>query len=95
MSDILDMLTCFHLTLKKTFPRNILYFCFDFFKESACNAGDLGSILGLERSSGEGNGYPLQYSGQNSMHCLLHGVTKELNMTEPLSLYKKDFLSLF
>ena len=31
-------------------------------KNSACNAGDLGSILGLERSPGEGNGYPLQYS---------------------------------
>ena len=31
-------------------------------KESACNAGDLGSITGLERSFGEGIGYPLQYS---------------------------------
>ena len=28
-------------------------------KESACNAGDLGSIPGLGRSPGEGNGYPL------------------------------------
>ena len=31
-------------------------------KESACNAGDQGSILGLGRSPGEGNGNPLQYS---------------------------------
>ena len=31
-------------------------------KETACNVGDLGSILGSGRSSGEGNGYPLQYS---------------------------------
>ena len=31
-------------------------------KESACNAGDPGSIPGLGRSSGEGNGYPLQCS---------------------------------
>ena len=31
-------------------------------KESACNAGDLGSIHGLGRSPGEGKGYPLQYS---------------------------------
>ena len=31
-------------------------------KASACNAGDPGSIPGLERSPGEGNGYPLQYS---------------------------------
>ena len=30
-------------------------------KEAACNAGDLGSILGFRRSSGEGIGYPLQY----------------------------------
>ena len=28
-------------------------------KESACNAGDLGLIPGLERSPGEGKGYPL------------------------------------
>ena len=32
-------------------------------KESACNAGDLGSSPGLGRSAGEGNSYPLQYSG--------------------------------
>ena len=31
-------------------------------KESACNAGDLGSILGSGRSPGKGNGNPLQYS---------------------------------
>ena len=30
-------------------------------KESTGNVGDLGSILGLGRSPGEGNGYPLQY----------------------------------
>ena len=37
-------------------------------KESACHTGDLGSILGLGRSSGEGNGNPLQYSYlENSM----------------------------
>ena len=31
-------------------------------KESACNAGDPGSIPRLGRSPGEGNGKPLQYS---------------------------------
>ena len=31
-------------------------------KEYACNAGDLGSILGFGRSPGKGNGYPLQHS---------------------------------
>ena len=46
-------------------------------KESACNAGDLGSIPGLGRSPGEGKGYPLQYSApENSMDCILHGVAK-------------------
>ena len=48
-------------------------------KESACNAGDLGSIPGLGRSPGEGKGYlawsiPGQYSGlENSMDCIVHG----------------------
>jgi len=46
-------------------------------KESACNAGDLGSIPGLGRSPGEGKGYPLQHSGlENSMDCIVHGVAK-------------------
>ena len=37
-------------------------------KESACNAGDLGSIPELGRSHGEGKGSPPQYSGlENSM----------------------------
>ena len=31
-------------------------------KASVCNARDLGSIPGLGRSPGDGNGYPLQYS---------------------------------
>ena len=40
-------------------------------KESACNAGDLGSIPGLGGSPGEGKGYQLQYSGlENSMDCI-------------------------
>ena len=46
-------------------------------KESAGNAGDLGSISGLGRSPGEGKGYPLQYSGlENSMDCIVLGVKK-------------------
>ena len=32
-------------------------------RESTCNVGDLDSIPGLGRFPGEGNGYPLQYSG--------------------------------
>ena len=46
-------------------------------KESASNAGDLGSLLGLGKSLGEGKGYSLQYSGlKNSMDCIVHRVTQ-------------------
>ena len=46
-------------------------------KESACNAGDSGSLPGSGRSPGEGKGYPLQYSSlENSMDCIVHGVAK-------------------
>ena len=46
-------------------------------KEFTQNAGNLGSIPGLEKSPGEGKGYPLQYSGlENSMDCIVHGVAK-------------------
>ena len=54
-------------------------------KESACNVGDLGSIPGLGRSSGERNDNPLQYSclDKNSMdrgpwQATVRGVTKIL-----------------
>ena len=51
-------------------------------KESTCNAGDLGSIPGLGRSPGEGNGYPLQYScleypmDRGAWRATVHRVTK-------------------
>ena len=51
-------------------------------KESACSVGDLGSIPGLGRSPGEGNGSPLQYSClENSMDrerwwAIVHGFAK-------------------
>ena len=60
-------------------------------KESACNAGDLGLILGLARSPGERNGYPLQYSclenphGQRSLVGYRPLGHKESDMTEWLS----------
>ena len=67
-------------------PNMTVLFCFCFCpglpcdsasKESACNAGDLGLIPGLERSSGEGKGYPLQCSGlENSIDCIGQGVAK-------------------
>ena len=51
-------------------------------EESDCSAGDLGSILGLGRSPGEGNGCLLQYSylenpiGRGTWWATVHGVTK-------------------
>ena len=51
-------------------------------KESACSAGDLGSISGFGRSPGEGNGYPIQYSclensiDRGSWQATVHGVAK-------------------
>ena len=55
-------------------------------KESTCNVGDLSSIPGLGRSHGEGNGYPLQYSGlENSMDspwgCKGSDMTEQLSHT--------------
>ena len=46
-------------------------------KEFTCSAGDLGLTRGLGRSPGEENGCPFQYSGlENSINCIVHGVTK-------------------
>ena len=51
-------------------------------KESACNATDPDSVPGSGKSSGEGNGNPLQYSclgnpmGRGVWCALVHGVTK-------------------
>ena len=51
-------------------------------KESSCNAGDLGSIPGSGRSSGEGNGNPLQYPclenpmDRGAWQATVHGVAK-------------------
>ena len=57
-------------------------------KESACNAGDLGSIPGLGRSPGGGHGSPLQYSclenphGQRRLAGYSPWGRKESDMTE-------------
>ena len=51
-------------------------------KESACNAGNLGTIPGLGRSPGGGHGNPLQYSclenymDRGTWGAIVHGVAK-------------------
>ena len=60
-------------------------------KESACNAGDLGSIPGLGRFPGEGHGNPSQYSclenphGQRSLVGYSPWGCKKSDTTEQLS----------
>ena len=60
-------------------------------KESACNAGDLGSIPGLGRSLEEGHGNPLKYSclenphGQRSLAGYNPWGLKESDVTGRLS----------
>ena len=59
-------------------------------EESACNAGDPGSIPGSGRAPGEGNGNPLQYSclenphGQRNLVGYIPWDHKELDMSEQL-----------
>ena len=68
---MLPLLSPSHLRIVQSFPGGSAG------KESACNAGDLGSIPEFGRSPGEENGYPLQDSGlENSMDCIVDGVAK-------------------
>ena len=56
-------------------------------KNLPANAGDMGSIPGLERSPGEENGNPLQDSclgnpiDRGTWQAAVHGVVKELDVT--------------
>ena len=56
-------------------------------KNLPAHAGDAGSIPGLGRSPGEGNGNPLQYSclenpmDRGAWQAAVHGVAKELDTT--------------
>ena len=62
-------------------------------KNLPANAGDAGSIPGLGRSPGEGNGNPLQYSclenpmDRGAWQAAVHGVAKELDTTQQLNNY--------
>ena len=68
---------------------------------SACNAGDLGSIPGLERSTEEGIGYPLQYSWASLLAQLIKNPpamqetwVQSLGLEEPLEKGKATHSSI-
>ena len=66
-------------------------------KESACDTGDLGLIPGLERSPGEGNGNPLQYSclenpmDRGAWQVTVHGVGHDLATKSPQQYMRVPF----
>ena len=72
-------------------------------KESACNAGDLGSIPRLGRSPGEGNGNPLQYSclenptDRGAWQATVHGVATvgHTELTKPPRVYGLPTLGIW
>ena len=68
-------------------------------KEFACNAGDLGSIPGSGRSSGEGNGNSLQYSclenpkDRGAWWATVLGITKSLMIpSSQVDWYRPTFM---
>ena len=71
-----ECISCVKFYLVCVFP------CVSNSKESACNMGDLGSMPGLGRSPGEGNGNPLQYycqensTDRGALRAIVHGVIK-------------------
>ena len=65
-------------------------------KESTCSAEDVGSIPELGRSPGEGNGYPLQYSGlEKSMDCVVHRVKKNWTQLSDFHFHLFSFKSVY
>ena len=70
-------------------------------KESACNAGDLSSILRLGRCPGEGIGYPLQYSWASLVAQLVKNLSamwetwiRSLGLEDPLENGKSTHSSI-
>ena len=70
-------------------------------KESACNAGDPGSIPGLGRSAGEGIGYSLQYSWASLVAQLVKNLpamqeicVQSLGWEDPLEKGKATYFSI-
>ena len=75
LHNFLKMLETWKIYVKFTGKKKLGFLDSSVAKESACNARDPSLVPGLERSPGEGKGYPLQYSGlENSMDCVDHGL---------------------
>ena len=65
-------------------------------KSLPANAGDTSLIPGLGRSSGEGKGYPLQYSGlKNSMDCIVFQMRVQSDKVERPLAYHSDATGKF
>ena len=68
--------------MERHLDARLVCICSSVGKESACSAGDLGSIPGLGRSPGEGNGNALQYPclenlmDRGAWWAAVHGVAK-------------------
>ena len=66
-------------------------------KASACSVGDPGSIPGLGKSPGEGNGNPLQYScledsmDRGAWWAVVHGIAKSQARLKRLSTHARTF----
>ena len=101
-----------HLKLSSEWLRNFRGFTHGSVgKESACSAGDLGSIPGWGRSPGEGNGNPLQYPGkipwteepgglqstgsQRVGHEWATNNSRKLNVIVDMSIYQKKSLASY
>ena len=99
--EVLNVLFCYYLRLQSIFLsedthlKSHLTFTRlpddSLVKNPPVNAGDVGSIPGSERSSGEGNGNSHQYSclgnsmDRGAWQAIVHGVAKELDMTKQLN----------
>ena len=76
-----------HVYTKKGLPHSSIG------KESAYNAGNPDLIPGWGRSTGEGKGYPLQYTGLEScMECIVHRVAKSRTPLSEFHYTKKNYV---
>ena len=79
---------------KLLFPLSITLSCSSAGKESICNVGDLGLILGLGRSPGEGKDFPAPVFWPGEFHGLYSWWgCKESDTTDQLSLIHHSYLS--